>query len=810
MAVRDDQKMEVQQATDIVSLVAEQIALRQKGKDFAGLCPFHEDKNPSMYVVPHKQIYHCFVCGASGDVFSWMMNYHKLSFPEALKALAERANITLVPVRGAARHAEQKSRNEKLREANVQGLAYFQHMFGLSEQGQVARDYIEQRGISAEMIDTFQIGYAPDDWEKLVGVINKKNWSLADFAQVGLVKPRKQGNGHYDALRHRVIFPIWDELGKPIAFGARKIREEDEPKYLNSPDTPLFNKSQTLYGLHHAKQAIINSRTAVVVEGYTDVIACHQAKATNVIATLGTALTSEHIRLLKKFCDRTVLIFDADVAGQKAADRAVEIFLSENVDVAIASVPGGKDPADLMLLPDGKAMWDTAIADAIDALTYMFSRLEANLKGEDTITGRQRIAETFIQRVAGLGIEKAGAIRRAFVIQKLMGLLHVTESQVEKLLRDFAPRAPRVHGGKDSNSPASKASRAPAKSGGSSVFGTDLAPASPVTTQFSEIDVENVEFVPSPKTSTATSVPKTDSSPRQQDASPDVVESPACAASDIEPGFDPLNEAELVFDADGNPVGQANDSVEISLDDQLMNGEVSPFSDADSDISTDTERNTQNKSVLDVESVTVVPKIATVRAEKQLIGCLIRQPGLFHQVTLSDGQALDEALTPSEMITSQGRELYQLMVDLFVDGQPVSLAGLLGEFAQMQRQDLADFVTEADELIDGIVGVDEISIENHHATANANEDGLGDMDENNASQAGPTDPSRNSSQSVSIDIKAANVADVLVSHHREAEYQMKTRLAATDISAQDSELRKAIEFKKMHRSSLSIMRPQDG
>ena len=824
MAVRDDQKMEVQQATDIVSLVAEQITLRQKGREFAGLCPFHEDKNPSMYVVPHKQIYHCFVCGASGDVFSWMMNYHKLTFPEALKALAERANITLAPVQGSARRAEEKSRNEKLREANAQGMAFFQHMFLQSDQGQVARDYIEQRGISAEMIDTFQIGYAPDDWEKLVGVVQRKNWSQSDFATLGLIKPRKQGNGHYDALRHRVIFPICNELGKPIAFGGRKIREEDEPKYLNSPDTPLFNKSQTLYGLHLAKQAIINSRTAVVVEGYTDVIACHQAEATNVIATLGTALTSEHIRALKKFCDRTVLIFDADVAGQKAADRAVEIFLSEDVDVAIAAVPGGKDPADLMALPDGKAMWDVAISEAVDALTYLFTRLESKLAGSDTITGRQRIAEAFIARVAALGLEKSGAIRRAFVIQKLMGLLHITESQVEKLLRDLAPRSPRAHRGGSqvglpSGSPTTRhnpGSASTRKSGGGSVFGTDLAPAPQVKTNISDIDVEKLEFIPKnetrDKTRNATSVPTAKSSQsqvRQADAKVEAADLEQSGSSDIGGDFDPLYESDQVFDENGNPIGNEADGIMGLENGAEMGGELSPFSDADSDISADNAKSTQNKSVLDVESVTVVPKIATVRAEKQLIGCLVRQPGLFHQVILSDGQALDEALTPGEMITQQGRELYQMMVDLFSEGRPVSLAGLLAKFAESQRQDLAKLVTEADELIDEIVGVDEISNEIHNATANANEDSLGDMDENKSSQAGQTDPSGDSSQSVSIDIKAAIAADVLVSYHRDAEYQRNTRPAATHISAPDDELRKAIEFKKVHRSPLSIMRPQE-
>lgn len=458
MPFDDNLKIRIQESTDIVDLISEQILLKQKGREFAGLCPFHDDKNPSMSVSPTKQIYKCFSCGAGGDVYAWMMNYHKMDFVESMKFLAERAHIEWPKDQGSGGRGQGSgdgpSERELIAEANDKALSFFRSLLQHEKHGAIARQYIEQRGISAEMLEAFQVGYAPDRWDGLALTVTDKGWHTKGFELAGLINPRQgggqsadtQATNHYDRMRHRLIFPICDALGRPIAFGGRVLPDgtlddsSTDAKYLNSPETALFNKSQTLYGLHLAKKPIIDSRTAVIVEGYTDVIGCHQAGASNVVATLGTALTAQHVKVLKRYCDKVVLVFDADAAGQKAADRAVEIFLTEEADVYIAVLPAGTDPADLMKQPDGFEQWEALLADATDAMTYQFNRASEQMDDADTVTGRQRVAEAFVGKMAGLGLSRMGAIRRAMIVQRLASLLHLPEDAINALLRTHASR----------------------------------------------------------------------------------------------------------------------------------------------------------------------------------------------------------------------------------------------------------------------------------------------------------------------------------------------------------------------------------
>ncbi len=574
MAIRDDIKTQVQQATDIVRLIGEQVALRPKGKEFAGLCPFHDDKNPSMQVSPIKQIYKCFSCGAGGDVFSFTMNYHKMSFPEAIKHLAERAGIEVEDrVSGFGYRVSGPTERDQLREANGRAMEFFRALLKHPEHGRTAREYIERRRISPQMVADFQIGYGPDRWDGLVQMIQSKGWDPQGFELAGLVSHRDSG-GLYDRLRHRLIFPIFDAIGRPIAFGGRKLREEDEPKYLNSPETKLFNKSATLYGLHLAKKPIIDSKTAVIVEGYTDVIACHQGGARNVVATLGTALTGEHVTELRRYAEKVVLIFDADEAGQKAADRAVEMFLTGDMDVYIAILPDGLDPADLMALPDGRAQWDAAVVTAQDALAYQFGRLSDRMEGASTLTGRQNMADAYITRLAQLGLARVGTIRRALVVQRLSGLLHLGEQAISELLAR--------------------------------------------------------------KTQTSRRVPY----------------QPPADRSPVEP-----------VGEDGQTRGNGETEETISYG-------VAPA---------DSRRKLK----------------ALASAERQVIGCLIRDNQRFGQV-LSDGRAFDEAVTSAEFVTTQNRVLFERLYARLSDGQSVTLAGLLGDLASAGEQALCDLLTQAD------------------------------------------------------------------------------------------------------------------
>ncbi len=446
----DDAKRQVLEATDIVRMIGEHVALRPRGKEFIGLCPFHDDKNPSMYVSPVKQIYKCFSCGAGGDVFSFTMDYHKMSFPEAMKHLADRAGIQL-PDRpsggGAASGGGGSTSDDKQRiaAANANALQFFRTLLGHEEYGKIARDYLASRSISDQMIETFAIGYAPDRWDGLAQTIDSRKWDRRGFEMAGLITNRPTGDGCYDRFRHRLIFPILDGTGRPIAFGGRVLAgntrdDASDAKYLNSPETPVFNKSATLYGLHAAKQPIIRSHTAVIVEGYTDVIACHQAGVCNVVATLGTALTRQHAQALRHFCDRVVLVFDADEAGQKAADRALEVFFGERMDVSIVVLPEGLDPADLLSRDEGVDQWNDAIANAADAMAFHFARVRHAAEQVDTLAGKQRIYEDYIRRIAQLGASQLAPERRGMVIHQIAGLMHLDAATVDEMLRKAAPR----------------------------------------------------------------------------------------------------------------------------------------------------------------------------------------------------------------------------------------------------------------------------------------------------------------------------------------------------------------------------------
>lgn len=441
MVDRDDQKRQIQDATDIVRLVGEQVALKPRGKEFIGLCPFHEDHSPSMYVSPVKQIYKCFSCGAGGDVFAFTMNYHKMTFPEALKYLADRAGIELKPLRPEQHQGQSSSSNDRqaISQANTLTVEFYRALLRHPEHGQAAREYIEKRGISPEMVDAFQLGYAADRWDGLALTVANRKWDRRGFELAGLIGPRREGPGYYDRLRHRLIFPIFDSLGRPIAFGGRKLRAEDEPKYLNSPETAIFNKSATLYGLHLAKKSIIDSHVAVIVEGYTDVIACHQAGQTNVVATLGTALTAQHVTELRRYAQKVVLVYDGDEAGQKAADRAVEVFLTGSLDVAIAVLPDRLDPDELLKLPDGVERWQQAISQATDALAFQLTRVQAQLQASDTVTGRETVVEEYLRRLAQMGFSQTGTIRRSLILTRLADLLQVGQDELLAQIKRLTP-----------------------------------------------------------------------------------------------------------------------------------------------------------------------------------------------------------------------------------------------------------------------------------------------------------------------------------------------------------------------------------
>ena len=442
---RDEAKQRVLEATDIVRLIGDHLALKPRGREFVGLCPFHDDHKPSLTVSPAKQFYKCFSCGAGGDVFSFVINYHKMTFPEALRYLADREGIDLPRSRDGA---GQSSARQALLQANQTALEFYQRALQDPAQGALAREYLEQRSIDPAMVEAFQVGYAPDAWDALSRFRQERGHDRAAFEAVGLIGARNTGDGDYDRLRHRLIFPILDGLGRPLAFGGRVLpgshrQEANDAKYLNSPESPLFNKSATLFGLHLAQKPIIDERAAIVVEGYTDVIACHQAGISNTVATLGTALTAEHARLLRRYCDRVILVFDPDEAGQQAAERALGVFFQEPVDIEIAVLPDDLDPADLLGAADGAERFRQMLGQATDAMSFGFERLRQNFAATDTIAGRRRLVEQYLRTLLQLGLEKLDAGRRGLVRARLAELLREDLGRVDEMIRDLAATARR-------------------------------------------------------------------------------------------------------------------------------------------------------------------------------------------------------------------------------------------------------------------------------------------------------------------------------------------------------------------------------
>ena len=431
----NDDPARVLNATDIVRLIGEVVQLKPKGREHVCLCPFHDDHNPSMYVVPSKQIFYCFVCGAGGNAFEFVKRYYNMGFREALEMLAERAGITLTPWKGEAKTDSDPPAVDRaaLAQANQQALQFFRGILNHKEHGTVARETMAKRGIAPEMVEAFLLGAAPDKFDGMVQWIRSKGLDAKHFEAAGLLK-RREDNSHYDALRNRLIFPIVDQMGRAIAFGGRILNPDDTPKYLNSPETPLFQKGSTLYGLWQARNAMRDTRHVIVTEGYTDVIACHQAGICNVVATLGTALTQRHAQVLRRLVDRVTLLFDGDEAGQRAADRAADVFFAEPIDVRIAVIEGGADPDDLLKQEGGVERFNALIDAAEDALAFRIKRLTRRLADSGQAIGSQartRIIEEEAGRLVELGLGALSPMRRQTMVRQLARLAGVDERTVQ-------------------------------------------------------------------------------------------------------------------------------------------------------------------------------------------------------------------------------------------------------------------------------------------------------------------------------------------------------------------------------------------
>lgn len=362
-----DDREEIRSRVDIVDLVRREIPLKQTGKHWTGLCPFHADKNPSFNVSSESGRFRCWSCQATGDIFDWVMRRQNVDFSEAIQILARQAGITLN--RGGMPAVVRQNYDSAMEAA----LVFFRNELGKSS---VAQDYCSGRGLSQEVLGQWQIGYAPDIGEALPTQLKRAGLSLSEAKTLFLVDEDAQG-GYYSKFRRRLMFPIRDEKGKLVAFGGRLLGE-GHPKYINSSDTPIYRKSRVLYGMDQAREAISKERQAVLVEGYLDVIACHQAGVKTAVASLGTASSEEHAKLLRRWCDQVVILYDSDTAGQKAAQRAVEILSAEGLRVRVALMPDGEDP-DTLLRRAGPEAVRLSVGKGLSPTDYRMQALEKRL-----------------------------------------------------------------------------------------------------------------------------------------------------------------------------------------------------------------------------------------------------------------------------------------------------------------------------------------------------------------------------------------------------------------------------------------------
>ena len=432
-----DFKEQVRSRTNLVELIGESIALTARGSsDFVGLCPFHDDNNPSFHVYPDRQSYRCWVCEEGGDCFSFVMKHDRVGFREALEMLAERASLEMPRTMGRV-SPEQKDRKSRLYEyvAWAESLC---HEFLLKDRAAAAaREYLQSRGYGQEVWRAFRLGYHPPDWQWLLEKARLKKFPPEELAAAGLIKQRSDGDGWRDEMLFfgRVLFPIRDLRERPVGFGGRilpKDADRDPRKYINSSESEIFAKSSQLYAFDSAREAIKDKNTVAVMEGYTDCISAHQYGVRNVVASLGTALNENHVRNLKRFAQKVVLVFDGDTAGQQATERAITKFLGEDVDLRILTLPGGLDPADFLSEHGGEALQDR-ITNAVEAWEYKLNSCVERI-GVSSVDAKQRVLAEMATALSQ-SPRLSGSARESLIVARLAGLLMIDERTIRETLK---------------------------------------------------------------------------------------------------------------------------------------------------------------------------------------------------------------------------------------------------------------------------------------------------------------------------------------------------------------------------------------
>jgi DNA primase len=454
---------EIKARVDLVDVVSEQVSLKKSGRNYKGLCPFHAENTPSFYVFPETQTWHCFgACGTGGDVFSFVMKRENLDFPEALRLLAQRAGVELSPAR--PRDAEHQKQIDKLFEINAAATAYYHNLLLRADAAEQARAYATARGLSAETMRQFQLGFAPDAWRSVSDHLLERGYARQELLEVGLIIARDDG-GYYDRFRDRLVIPICDARGRVVGFGGR-ILGEGQPKYLNSPQSPLFNKSHILYGLDLAKGAIRAQGEVVIVEGYMDVMQAHQAGFGNVVASMGTALTEHQLDLLKRLTKKYILALDPDLAGDQGTLRGLTVARQTldretvpvptakgwiryetrlDADIRIVTLPEGQDPDDL--IRETPEQWRALIDGSIPIVDYYFQAVTSDLD-----LGEAKGKSEAVRRLTPVISEIRDEVERTHYVQKLARMIRADEATVRRQLRTRTPAASRQDQRKEAES----------------------------------------------------------------------------------------------------------------------------------------------------------------------------------------------------------------------------------------------------------------------------------------------------------------------------------------------------------------------
>jgi DNA primase len=429
---------EVKQRLDIVEFVSEYVTLQKAGRNFKGLCPFHSEKHPSFFVFPEQQSWHCFgACGTGGDIFSFVMKKEGTDFGQALRVLAQRGGVTLSP-REAPSKAEDEKR-ERLSQINEAAAEYYYHILSATKAGATARSYLTKRNIMPETIKEFRLGFSPDAWETIKDYLLGKGYTEKELVEAGLIIEKEEG-GSYDRFRNRLMFPICDIQGRVTGFGAR-VLDDSLPKYINSPQTPIFDKSNSQYGIDKAKSAIRKKDLVIIVEGYMDVLTAHQHSWQNVVGSMGTSLTEKQVEGIKRLTNNITLALDADLAGEEATLRGRAILAYSNIEANVILLPPGKDPDEV--IGDEPALWQKLVEQAMPIMDFAFQSVISKVD-----INKARDKSLAVQKLLPSIYEIRDPVQQSHYLKRLARELKIEESAIRTALRESKAGRKRPQPGK--------------------------------------------------------------------------------------------------------------------------------------------------------------------------------------------------------------------------------------------------------------------------------------------------------------------------------------------------------------------------